>query len=184
MKTRKLRIINFLYLDDKKYKQIREYRNQKYIREVSLNQNKITVEEHQSYKILLNQQDIYFAYLILCDERDYGVITFKKIDNNTCYIGDYLVKEKYKYEGGGIVNRFCINYLCNKINIKYIRAKQFLNNTRGNRGGGVFTIEHISSNNGYNEYLSEVPKFYEEKNLATKARKMFDKIYKITEIIL
>lgn len=184
MKKRELEIINFLYLTEEKYNKIREYRNQEYIREISFNTSIISEEDHKKYKKLLEKKDIYFAYLIINNGFDYGVITLEKLSEDNWYIGDYLVNEDYKYEGGGIVNRFCINYLCNNLNIKFVRAKQHEENTRGNRGGGVFTIEHISQEDGFNEFLAEVPDFNHPTILETKARKMFDKIYKIETINL
>lgn len=184
MKKRILRIINFLYLSNEKYSKIREYRNQDYIRKMSLNSNIILEKEHQNYKKLLQEKQNHFAFLVTSDDKDYGVITLKKDEDNVYTIGDYLVNEVYQYEGGGVANRFCINYLCNKLEIKYVRAKQHKSNTRGNRGGGVFTVEHINSDDIFNEYLAEVPNFNDEKVLNTKARKVFDKLYIIEEVKL
>lgn len=182
MKKRDLKIINFLYLSDEKLKKIREYRNQEYVRDVSISKNIISENEHKNYLTLLEKKDKYFAFLVLNEEKDYGVITFNKIDDKIYYIGDYLVKEEYKFEGGGIANRFCINILCNRLNIKFLKAKQQIDNTRGNRGGGVFTLEHTSCKDGFNEYLVEVPSFDDERISNTKAKKMFDKLYTIKEV--
>lgn len=184
MKKRKLKILNFLCLTDEKYNKIREYRNQEYIRNVSLNKDIISKSEHQDYKKLLEKKENYFAYLILNDEKDYGVISFTKIGEDICTLGDYLVNDDYKYEGGGVVNRFCINYLANRLGFNYVRAMQHINNTRGNRGGGVLTIKSLGTKDNFQEYLAEIPNFNDERIKNTKARAMFDKLYEIKELNL
>ncbi len=186
MKKRKLKIINFLYLDDEKYNKIREYRNQEYIRKVSLDDRIITKEEHQNYKKLLEKKDKYFAYLITCDDEDYAVITFKKLDDDTYNIGEYLVKEEYKYEGGGVVNRYCILLLCNKLDIKLVRFQILWYNSRGFKAGNVSKIKEstYNQNNGFIEGLLEMLDFNDKEVVESKARKLFDKMYEIIEVKL
>lgn len=181
MEKRKLKIINVLYLPEEKYNKIREYRNQEYIRKVCLNSNVITKEEHQFYKQLLEKREKHFAFLILNDEKDYGVITLKKEDEGIYIIGDYLVNELYKFEGGGIVNRFCINLLCNKLNIRFLKVEQQINNTRGNRAGIIAKIQDITYENEYFKSIVEVFDYNDERIVNAKSRKLFDKLYEITE---
>lgn len=181
MRRRELSIINFLYLEEEKYNKIREYRNQQYIVNVSSNTNLITEEEHHNYFKLLKEKDTYFAFLIRRNNEDYGVVTLKKITDDTYYIGDYLVKEEYKFEGGGVVNRICISYLANKLNIKYFKTMQYKGNLRGNRSGGVKTIEIVSLQDGFNEITSIVDYYYDKNIVDSKPRKLFDKLYVIKE---
>ena len=65
------------------------------------------------------------------------MLNLKKINNNTYYIGDYLVKEEFKFEGGGVVNRFCVQYICNKLDIKYLTSDIKYSNTRTFRSGKI-----------------------------------------------
>ena len=181
MKKKKIKIISLTHLSNEHFEIIREYRNQLYIRKVSVNSDPISKEDHLAYKIKLLQKNSHFGFLIQNNETDYGVINLRKINNNTYNIGDYLVKEEYKYEGGGIVNRFCISYIATKLGIKYLKGKQLSTNTRGSRGGGVITLQHINSENGFDEYLAEAVDFYDENYLTLKARKVFDKLYDIIE---
>lgn len=171
--------MNFLNLSDAKFNKIREYRNQKYIREFSLNSNLISKDEHYTYKKLLEQEKDYLAFLILNENKDYGVITLKKETEDTYTIGDYTVKEEYKFEGAGIVNRYCIIYICNKLNIKYLKSEFKINNTRGHRSGLISQVNECVQEDGFFKEIVEVFNFNDEKVTNTKARKIFDKLYEI-----
>lgn len=184
MKKRKLKIINFLYLTDEKYNKIREYRNQEYIRNMSFNSNIITREEHQNYKILLEKKENHFAYMILNEDKDYSVITLKKEENNSYSVGEYLVDELYKYEGGGIVNRYCMHYLLNKLNIYYIKSEHSIYNKRGYRAGVIAKVKDSHCSNDYLTEYIEILDFNDKKIMNDKARVLFDKVYEIEEVIL
>ncbi|WP_164468946.1 hypothetical protein [Aliarcobacter cryaerophilus] len=106
MKKRELKIINFLHLNEEEYAKILEYRNQEYIRKVSISQDIISEEEHKNYLEQLKKEDEYFAFIIKNDDKDYGVISLKKLSEDTYNIGDYLVKEDYKFEGEGLLISF------------------------------------------------------------------------------
>ncbi|UXC29330.1 hypothetical protein N3114_11845 [Aliarcobacter butzleri] len=181
MKKKEIKIINFLYLDEEEYNKILEYRNQEYIRKVSTNQDIISQEEHKNYLGLLRKKEKYFAFLIRNNDRDYGVISLKKITDDTYYIGDYLVNEDYKFEGGGVVNRFCILYICNKLNIKYITYDIKYINTRAFRAGSIAKIINYTEDyESFNE-TAEVLDFLDKDILNSKPRKLFDKLYEIKE---
>jgi len=180
---KQIRIVNFLKLNEDKFKKIREYRNQDYIRNVSFNTKEISEEEHNNYKKLLEQKDIYFAYLITCNEKDYGVISLKKINDDTYFIGDYLVDEIYQYEGGGIVNRICISYLSSKLGIKFLKSIQKKTNKRSNRAGGVKTVGIKSFDDNFNSILVSVDEFNSPETLNSKPRILFDKLYEIRDFI-
>lgn len=181
MKKREIKIVNFLYLDEKKYNKILEYRNQEYIRKVSINENIISKKEHKDYLELLKKKDKYFSFLITINKKDYGVISLKKITEDTYSIGDYLVKEDYKFEGGGVVNRFCLLYICNKLNIKYITYDIKYSNTRGFRTGSIAKINSYTEKDGFFSEIAEVFDFFDKDILKSKPRKLFDKLYQIKE---
>jgi len=181
LKKRDIKIINFLYLSKKEYNKILEYRNQEYIREISVNSDLITEKEHNSYFKTLKKKDHSLAFLIRVNDEDYGVISLKKTTNDTYYVGDYLIKEESKFEGGGILNRICISYISSKLNIKYLKTKQYETNTRGNRCGGVKTINIIRNSDGFNEITSVIDDFYDKDVINSKARKLFEKLYVIKE---
>ena len=181
MKKKEIKIINFLHLSEEEYAKILEYRNQGYIREVSTNQNIISKEEHKNYLYLLKRKDIYFSFLITNDDKDYGVISLKKITDDTYFIGDYLVKEESKFEGGGVVNKFCILYLCNKLNIKHLSYDIKYSNTRGFRTGAIAKINYYEEKDGFFSETSEVLNFFDKDIINSKPRKLFDKLYEIRE---
>ncbi len=181
MKKRELKIINFLYLNEDKHNKILEYRNQEYIRKVSINEGIITKEEHNHYLELLKKKDKYFAFLITNNGQDYGVISLKKLSEDTYNIGDYLVKEDYKFEGGGVVNKFCIIYICNKLNIKYLSYDMKYSNKRGLRTGIIAKINSYTEKDGFFSEIAEVFDFLDKNILKTKPRKLFDKLYQIKE---
>lgn len=181
MKKRELKITNFLYLHEDRYNKILKYRNQEFIRKVSINENIISKEEHKNYLKLLREKDTYFAFLITNNDQDYGVISLKKIKDGTYCIGDYLVKEEYKFEGGGVVNRFCTLYICNKLNIKYLTYDIKYSNRRGFRAGYIAKINTYEEKDGFFSESAEILDFFDEDILNSKARKLFDKLYEIKE---
>lgn len=182
MKKTKLKIINFLYLSDEKYYKIREYRNQDFIIEFSFSKKSISLEEHKDYKKMLERREDYFAFLITKDNLDYSVITLKRINEEEYSVGEYLVKEEYKYEGGGIATRFCMSYLLNSLGIKFIRSEHSIKNKRGYRSGVIAEIKNETYENGYLSESIEVLDFNHPKSKESKARKCFDKIYEIVEL--
>lgn len=181
MKKRELRIINFLHLSEEEYGKILEYRNQEYIRKVSINPNIISQYDHKNYLELLKKEDEYFAFIIKNDNKDYGVISLKKLSEDTYNIGDYLVKDDYKFEGGGVVNKFCILYICNKLNIKYLSYDIKYSNKRGLRTGTIAKIKYYEEKDGFFSETSEVLNFFDKDILNSKPRKLFDKLYEIKE---
>lgn len=180
MKKREVSIINFLNLNKEEYEKILEYRNQEFVRRFSKNSDIITKEDHAKYHKLLEKKDEYFAFLIKVDGKDYGVISLKKQDDDTYYTGDYLVKEDYKFEGGGIVNTICLNYICKNLGIKYLFYEILRANTRVFRLG--INKIHSQQDNGdsFYETVEVVPL---EDNSNSKIKKIFDKIYEITNYV-
>ena len=184
MQKRKLKIINFLYLSVEKYNKIREYRNQDFIREFSFFKKLISIEEHKKYKEMLEEKENHFAFLITKDDYDYSVITLKKIDNEKYSVGEYLIKEEYKYEGGGIVTRFCMSYLLNNLKIKFIKSSHSIENRRGYRSGIIAEVKDEIYEDGYLSETIEVLEFNHPKSKENKARKCFDKIYEIVDVFI
>lgn len=180
MKKREVSIINFLNLSKEEYEKILEYRNQKFIRKSSKNQNIITKEEHENYHKLLEKKDKFFAFLIRVDDVDYGVISLKKIDEKTYYIGEYLVDELYKFEGGGVMLRFCMLYLFNIMGVKYTSYDIKTTNTRGIRSGIISKWLYGCQKDDFYQGVLEILDFNDPQILNSKARKMFDKIYTIS----
>ena len=183
MGKHKICIINFLFLDAQKYNEILNYRNKEFVRKVSLNQNFITEEEHKKYHQLLENKDSHFAFLITKNDCDYGVITLKKIDETTYYIGDYLVDENYKFEGGGIVTNYCLLYVLNKMNIKFINYLIQKNNTRSKRIGEYGNIISKNEDNEFYDFKVEISDFNSPYILNLKSRQLFDKMYYIDKIL-
>jgi len=174
---RPINIFNFVTLKDEHFNKVRDYRNQEFVRGASIYQDRVSYSEHQEYRSRLLRQDREFAYIVQNESTDYGVISIHRIDSTTCSVGDYLVDEKFKFEGGGIVNRLSICKICNHLGFTRIKAKQQAGNTRGSRAGGVFTVAHLGTNNGFDEFLSEVPDYEDSRVRNSRARKMFDKLY-------
>lgn len=182
MEKRKLKIINFLHLSEEKYNKIREYRNQDFVREFSFSNKIISIKEHEIYKEMLRKKENHFAFLITKDNVDYSVITLKKIDEEKYSVGEYLIKEEYKYEGGGISTRFCMSYLLNSLGIKFIKSEHSIKNKRGYRSGVIADVINETYENGYLSETIEVLEFNHPKSKESKARKCFDKLYEIVEL--
>lgn len=181
MEKREIKIINFLYLTEEEYAKILEYRNQEYLRKSCIDETIITKEQHMNYLELLKKKDNYFAFLIIKNEQDYGVVTFKRTGENIFYVGDYLIKEEYKFEGGGVVNRFCIMYICNTLNIKYIEYNIKYSNTRTYRAGTIAKVLDYRENYEFFSERAEVLNFYDNDIINSKPRKLFDKLYEIRD---
>ena len=165
MRKKELRIINFLNLSYEKYMKILDYRNQEFVRAVSNSTEPITTKQHNDYHKLLEKRDIFFAFLITCDDKDYAVIN-----------------ELYNCEGGGVVLHNCMMFICWKLGIKIISYEVRYTNSRGFRVGQGGTL--ISSRNEEN-YFYHTSKLYDYDSKIlkeTKSRKLFDKLYEIKEM--
>lgn len=184
MHQKSVKIINFLHLSKEKYDKILEYRNQAYIREASLNTDIITKQQHENYLNLLKKQDIFFAFLVTVQDNDYAVINLKKVDADTFYIGDYLVNEIYKFEGGGVVSKFCIHYICQKMGAKFIKYDIKHTTTRNLRTGKMGdVIEHKDDKDSFTQTV-KIYDYNDPEVLNSKQRKLFDKMYSIKECVL
>ena len=182
MKKRAINIINFLNLSKERYYKILEYRNQDFVREVSNGTNYITLDEHTNYLKLLEKKDKFFAFLILVDGKDYGVVSLKKTAEDTCYIGHYLVDELYKFEGGGVVARCCISYICTKLNVRYTSYSIKTTNTRGFRTScDSAKVVSVQEQNGFYEGVMEILNFNSDEFKKSKSKKLFDKLYEIND---
>lgn len=182
MKKREIRIVNFLNLSKEHYYKILEYRNQDFVREVSNSANYITQKEHTNYLKLLEKKDKFFAFLILVDGKDYGVVSLKKTAEDTCYIGHYLVDELYKFEGGGVVARCCISYICAKLNVRYTSYSIKTSNTRGFRTSrDTAHLVSAREQNGFCEGIIEILNFNSKEFKNSKSKKLFDKLYEIND---
>lgn len=182
---KQIKIINFLHLDEEKYFQILKYRNQEFIKNISLDQKAITIKEHENYRKLLEKKDEYFAFLITCDGEDYGVISLKDLKNGYFRTGDYLVDEDFKFGGGGVVISICEAYLFDRLNIKFVSYEINTDNKRALRNNQIIEITQDEKSSG--DYLIRKSRILnvnslEFKNL--KAKKLFDKLYKIEEILI
>lgn len=184
MTKKEIKIVNFIYLNKEKLDQILKYRNQKFIREVSAKAEIITQAQHEKYIKKLKQKDTHFAFLITVDDKDYAVINYKKLDEITYCIGDYLVDELYKFEGGGIVSKACLLYVCNKIGAKFITYQIAHTNTRNFRSGVLGNVIYHEDEEGFFNEKLEVADFYSKEIMQTKPRKLFDKLYEIKEVML
>ena len=71
MRKKELRITNFLNLSHEKYMKILDYRNQEFVRVVSNSTELITTKQHNDYHKLLEKRDIFFAFLITCEDKDF-----------------------------------------------------------------------------------------------------------------
>ncbi|BCX79197.1 hypothetical protein [Campylobacter sp. 19-13652] len=184
MQQKSVRIVNFLHLSPEKYDKILEYRNQKYVREASLNTDIITKNQHENYLNLLKKQDLFFAFLITVDDKDYAVISLKKVNDDTFYIGDYLVNEVYKFEGGGVVNKFCTHYICEKLGAKFISYDILYTTTRNLRTGKMGEVVAHKENDSSFTQTTKLYSYNSLEILNSKQRKLFDKMYEIKECIL
>lgn len=181
-----IKIINFLYLNEEKYFKILEYRNQEFIRKNSLNTAKITPEEHKNYKALLEKKDKFFAFLVLKDDEDYGVISLKKIKENHFELGDYLVNKNFQFEGGGVVLNMAQIYLLNALNVKILSYDVKCSNTRRLRDvkeAQNYAIKH-EIRDGLIHQTILLNDINSPEILNWKQKKLFDKLYEIKEILI
>lgn len=176
----KIEIISFLYLTDEEYFKIIEYRNQKFVRNVSCNTEKISYEQHLNYRELLKKKDNYFSFLIKKDGQDYAVISFKKCKNGNFTAGDYLIDEEFQFEGGGIIILVCEIYLCNYLKIEQLEYEVKLNNKRGLRNSKIFGIKQ--KREVKDGFVYEIVKILPLDSLEiqnSRFKKLFDKLYEI-----
>jgi RimJ/RimL family protein N-acetyltransferase len=92
-----------LYLrpvEKKDYEKILEWRNDPDVRFNSLNQHIIPINEHIKYWDNFLENILNSAFIIVCDNKDIGVLKLKNIDVNTYEI-DIFISKLFRNKGLG-----------------------------------------------------------------------------------
>lgn len=122
-----IKLVNFTSLDTKEIKMIYNWRNNPKIAKYMINKS-ITWDEHLGFiDSLKNSQDkIYF--LVYKDGLAIGVISFINISKNSCEFGIYASPDLRGM--GDLLMSTIINYAFNRLYVKEILAKAFMDNLK------------------------------------------------------
>ncbi len=122
-----IRLVNFTSLDTKEIKMIYNWRNNPKIAKYMINKS-ITWDEHLGFiDSLKNSQDkIYF--LVYKDDLAIGVISFINISKNSCEFGIYASPDLRGM--GDLLMGVVVDYAFNRLCVKEILAKAFMDNLR------------------------------------------------------
>lgn len=118
----KISFKNIMDLDDKYKKELRNWRNQEFVREKMLNTHIITEEEHYKFLDRVKDNDDKRIYVSFKGDKPLGVITYEYFrDVDKVEFGFYLVDEKYMNGGYGIVMEYAfLEYVFDKIKPKKV----------------------------------------------------------------
>ena len=85
-------ILNIRPVEKKDYKKILEWRNDPDVRFNSLTQHIISIDEHKDYWNEFLKNTTNFAYIVIHNNSDIGVLKLKNIDKTTYEIDIFLSK--------------------------------------------------------------------------------------------
>lgn len=110
--------LHFENIVDSKYKfDVRDWRNQEFVRKNMIDSSEITLEQHTSYLEMLRTSASQKVYIALLDDEPIAVMTFRIYnDDNKIVSGSYLIKEEYLGKGfGAVLGYVRMEYIFNKM---------------------------------------------------------------------
>lgn len=117
MKKKHCKAIELKYLDDETIMKIRDWRNQGFVREVSVNQHIITEEEHLKFIDMVRNDKNRGLFVYYLDDVPFGVSQYTYCpEKDVVTNGNYLIDEEYQYLGYGLI----LIYFVNVINFEYM----------------------------------------------------------------
>ena len=125
-----INLINFtdLTLDEKKM--ILSWRNHPNVKQWMYNNNDITIENHLSFIETLKKSKDKQYFVVKHDNEYIGVIDFTEINNPEIFFGLYS-NPNVKIAGvGRILEKVCINYGMNILNVDTLKLEVFSDNVQ------------------------------------------------------
>lgn len=121
----------FKIIQEKDFLEVLRLRNQLEVRNASLNQNKISINEHHAYLKSNIKKKIFYVYKLVYKKKIIGIATGLKIGKNKNYIRwgiykDFKVRTPFKI--GNILLFNLIEKLFRKNNVEYLRCEVLKNN--------------------------------------------------------
>ena len=112
MKKMKFKAIELRCLDEHTIRNIREWRNQEFIKEQMFTQNEIGEDEHQAWIEAMRADDNRHLFVFYLDDAPFAVMQSRYYPQyGYAEIGDYLISEDYQAMGYGTF----IKFFCAKI---------------------------------------------------------------------
>ena len=110
--------LRFENINDSEYKyEVRNWRNQEFVRKNMINSTEISTEQHEAYLNMLKISESQRVYIAMLDEQPIAIMTFRIYkDKNKIVSGSYLIKEKYLGKGfGALLGYVRMEYIFNKL---------------------------------------------------------------------
>lgn len=133
MKKMKFKAIELKYLDEETIKNIRIWRNQKFIADQMFTQHEIGEEEHQRWVDAVRKDENRHLFVFYLDDQPFAVVQ-SRYDPKHDYVetGDYLISEEYQVMGyGTFVKYFIPVIMFHHLGYKTIYG-EILNNNKNN----------------------------------------------------
>lgn len=122
MEKKKFKAISVDKLDEQTILQIREWRNQEFVRKTCLQQHEISVEEHLDFIDKIKADENRQLYVFYLDNEPFAVYHYiVNLDKNEVTSSIYLVSEDFQAMGYGSILTYAVNYIeacC--LNVGYI----------------------------------------------------------------
>lgn len=112
MKKMKFKAVELKYLDEVTIKNIRVWRNQKFIADQMFTQHEIGEEEHQRWIDAVRKDENRHLFVFYLDDQPFAVVQ-SRYDPQHDYVetGDYLISEEYQAMGYGTILRYFISQI-------------------------------------------------------------------------
>ncbi len=122
--------INFVNINVEEKEIVRNWRNDKNIRQWMYNDHKISSLEHAEFLEKLKYDKKNFYWLIKKNQEYIGVIYFNKVDlkNKNAYFGIYTNPENYKKGNGQLIFRYSKKIIFEIANFHTIKLEVIENN--------------------------------------------------------
>ncbi|OQA16771.1 MAG: hypothetical protein BWY64_02453 [bacterium ADurb.Bin363] len=123
---------NILDLDAEYISNLRNWRNQDFVREKMFNQGLISEDEHGKFIEHLREISEKRLYICFIGEKAFGVLDYNLfINNNSLEFGYYLIEQGYTNSGLGIVMEYALlNHAFYDLNVHKVFCRTLSNNEK------------------------------------------------------
>lgn len=127
----KISFIDILNLGDQYKNNLREWRNQDFVRQKMFNDKIISLDEHIRFLECLKENESKKIFVCFCNMEPFAILQYDVCADNSMEFGYYLINKKWIDGGFGIVLEYAIlNYGFYKLKVDKIFCRTLKINTK------------------------------------------------------